>query len=213
MEPYKFVELKPDDPKIVGFRKRVIVEDMNIDFNELSRFTSRDEVFRKFKSHPEIEEIYKFSHLKWSPTAFDSIYGIEVNKEIVSISGKKIYSNQFVRLGMHYYTLKKFRKPIRSVMWRKNGFVDQGMQESPYNHFFITIYAHNSKLQAWSKKLVTRNNFGQMSVGNKDIIDSLNKFKPICQIRFNNVQQLLLHHSPSNANLPAHFFSAIGATA
>jgi hypothetical protein len=212
MEKYKIIEVTPNDPRIYRFREKVVTQDLKTDFNDLLRCTSRGEIFEKYKFHPEFEEIYKFSQIKWEQSAFGSIYGLEIDDEIVSISGTKIYSDLFVRLGMNYYTLRKFRSSARSIMWRTNGFVDKAIKQFPQNHFFITIYAHNAKLQAWSKKLTTRNNFGQMSVENKDIIDTLFKFKPICQMRFNNVPQLLLHHSPSNTILPDAFFSAIGAT-
>lgn len=212
MEQFKIVEMSPGDEKVHIFRQNVISEDLNIKFDDLSSCTTRHEIYDRYMGHPELEEVYKFSDLKWKQTSFDSIYGLEFENQIVSIAGKKVYANEFVRLGMHYYTLKKFRKSIRSILWKKNGFIDAELKKSPHNHFFITIYAHNKKLDAWSQKLLKRKNFGQMSIDNTEIIDCLNKFNPIGLVKFNNVPQLLLHFSPARSDLPNHFYQETGVT-
>lgn len=213
MERLRILRLNPEDDRLKSFRNQVLSRDLNVDPTLVNSLAKRQKILAFFSKHNDAEEIYKFSETKWSQVGFDEVLGVEFEGSIVSIAGNKRYANGVMRLGMHYYTLKKFRTTIRSVLWRQGGFIDESLRYHPNaSAFFISIYAHNKKLQSWVRKLKQGNQFAQMAVANKEITNRLRNFTPAGTIIFNGVPQLILYHSPQNTEMPKNFLEQLGVS-
>lgn len=213
MPDLNILRLSPDDSRLKKFRNRLLSEDLGVDPQLVNAMTTRQQILSTFTKNSDVEEIYKFSDLKWYQVGFDEVLALEQDGEIVSISGIKRYSNDIIRLGMHYYTLKAFRKMVRSILWKKNGFIDHSMRfRQPAKCFFISIFAHNKKLKSWVVRLKQGKRYGQMAIENKDITSCLRLFTPAGEVIFNGVPQLILYCSPEKQGLPKDFLSSIGAT-
>lgn len=213
MEHLKILSLSPKDKRLKVFRDRVLSEDLGVDPRNVHSINKRQQMLSVFSDHADVEDIYKFSDSKWDQVGFDEVLAVESGDQIVSIAGNKRYSGKILRLGMHYYTLKKYRANVRSVLWRDHGFVDFSLRaHNDASSFFISIFAHNKKLKAWAERLKQGNQFAQMGVANKEITNCLRLFNPVGEVIFNGVPQLILHYSPRSQKLPVDFFNEIGAS-
>ena len=191
--------------KIVdNFRHEVIT----VDENANSKYVFNDiNIYSRHFTEEVSEETWKFSQRKWKTLNFDSLYGIFIQGTLVSISGAKLYgkNKNFLRLGMNYYTLKRFRSNVRSVLW--NNIIPYALTE--YNNIdysFITIYPHNQKLKNWCTKLIEHNNYGQLS-SKLSPVNILNTyFMDNITISINNVNQKILYRKESNCNISTKTF-------
>lgn len=191
----------PQDSRIEQFRLNVLREDLQVEPSFVDQLSGRNEILKHFHDHEHVEEIYKFSKTKWLQLKCDKFLALLDDNQVVSISGVRTYSNQFVRLGMHYYTLKKFRRIHRSILWRSNGFLEQTLIDYPdKNDFFISIYSHNKKLKAWVKYLQNGMRFGQLSQSEAGVTSNLKRFSVLPEILFNEVPQTLLFYSKNGTS-------------
>jgi hypothetical protein len=104
----------------------------------------------------------KFGNQKWRQTQFANLEAAvckETNK-IISISGCKIYSKNMLRVAMHLYTLKNYRKTCRHIQFSETGFFYRHLQFAKslpqIESLFLTVYDHNSKLKSHVKNLASR---------------------------------------------------------
>jgi hypothetical protein len=213
MEHLRILKLSPSDQRLKAFRDKVLQQDLGVDPVVVNSIHARQQILATFRGHRDAEEIYKFSDEKWGKSNFTEVLAVEEEGQIVSISGNKKYGDRILRLGMHYYTLKDYRRSVRSVLWRPGGFVDVSLKDhKDVDCFFISIFAHNKKLKAWSQRLIQGKHFGQMGVENKGIAHCLRLFKPAGEVIFNSVPQLILYHSPQSREMTSDFFKEIEAT-
>lgn len=184
--------LKPNDPKLYNFRAQIYSDDIGIDRKNLDEMLTHSQCKKIFPTY-DWEEIYKFGELKWNKTCFDGIAAaIGNNNEVVSMAGFKRYST-FLRVGMHLYTLKKWRSQCRSFLWSDAGFIDRAVEfcdQEKIDGVFLTIHPHNKALSRWAKRLENSQNFGQMATNDPSIKNKMKNFKPLPGlIKFNQVFQ------------------------
>jgi len=174
---------------IYQFRKEVICNDENFDISYLDNDHMYD------ANIPE--EVWKFSFTKWNSLNFDSLHGVYINNALVAISGSKLYgqNKNFLRVGMMYYVLKKYRSNVRSPLWIKSGLLDQSvLNYKNIDYSFISIYPHNNKLKAWINAFSRQRRLGQL--GSQEHLANLKSFKKFDnEILFNNVNQSIFYRS------------------
>lgn len=155
------------------------------------------------------EEVWKFSKKKWDSIAFDGLFGVYYNGELAAISGSKLYGprKEYVRVGMMYYVLKRFRKLVRSTLWSPGGMIDSALRyhklTSEIEYSFVSIYPHNSKLLALCAVMSRRLGYGQLGNG-KEHISCMKSFSVYnTQILFNGVYQHILYKAehPNVSNI------------
>lgn len=190
----------PFDKEVTAFRKRLYEQDLGLDSNLIFERFSYKECSERF-SHTNFEEAYKFGNLKWEQTEFDGILGAtwKDSNEIVSLSGFKRYRG-FLRVGMHLYTLKSFRRQVRSVLWRPKGFIDSALELSPNaTGCFISIYPHNIALKKWSERLSRDDGFAQLGQSCSFARQMMRKFRRLPgAYLFKNVPQVFFLMSLNN---------------
>ncbi len=149
------------DSRITDFRQRLFTE-LGVDGGNLNIASTRSGTLRKLDrlSASDAEEIWKFSDAKWIATKFDALECALVAGRVVSLSGCRFYGNNMLRVGMHLYTLKEFRREVRNIQFRKNGFFARHLEFARNSEktecLFMTVYAHNSKLKSHAKNLASR---------------------------------------------------------
>lgn len=186
------ITIKPIDPfsqEVFDFRKEIITNDENF-----SDTRCLDSDIDRTNDMPE--EVWKFSNRKWKKIKLEQLHGVYVNNELACISGCKLYGKQqnLLRLGMHYYVLKRFRKVCRSMLWKPGGLIESALENfTDLDYSFVTIYPHNSRLHSWCKALIRGRRYGQIGNGNNHIA-VLNSYtmKDHC-ISLNGVPQHVLY--------------------
>lgn len=188
----KIKKIDPFSIDVYNFRKEIIEIDENYDICFL------DKEIKYNKNIPE--EVWKFSFKKWNSLNLDSLYGVFINNELAAINGVKLYgkNKNYLRAGMMYYILKRFRKNLRSPLWIKNGLLDTAIKDfRNIDYSFISIYPHNKQLASWVKAFSRKKNLGQLGTN----IDSLYNLKTFTKypnpIYFNNVQQHIFYRQES----------------
>src|SRR5690606_24293779 len=135
----------------------------NLSYKETQEYCnslSREAVF---------EEIWKFGNKKWEQTDFSCIEVAVLNNsgEIVSISGCRRYESNLLRVAMHLYTLKDFRKSCRNVQFSDKGFfykhIEYARSLKDIEALFLTVYPYSKKLLNHFKNLAYR----RLSVGSQ----------------------------------------------
>lgn len=103
-----------------------------------------------------IEDIYRFTESKWSTTQFDFIDAhYSDNGDITNISGALQYNN-WLRIGIYHFGLKKYSSMYPSVLFQPNGHLDRALdycKNKNLDGIFISVFPHNNKLKAFSKAL------------------------------------------------------------
>ena len=161
--------LPPQDARLETFRRRVLSEDLNCAPHQADGLKAKSDFKAAFGV--EAEEIYKFSRHKWERAGFEAFCTLLDGGEAVSAAGCRSYGSRFVRVGMHYYTLKKFRTLHRSPLWRSAGFVEAAMKHyRDAEGFFVTIYPHNRRLKAWAARLRAGERFAQMASDDPTVV-------------------------------------------
>lgn len=184
----ELVKLDPNAEIVYNFRKEILTQD----FNSFKHFLDYS-----FKYDPNLEEeVWKFSKTNWDKLYLDALYGIMYNGELASISGARVYGSnyygrgRYLRLGMNYYTLKRFRKDVRSTLWTHT--IPEATKEFKNLHYsFVTIYPYNEKLESWSQALINKQ---YRQLGDAEAIPTLQTY---CMddkfIKLNNVPQRILY--------------------
>lgn len=167
MSGWQIRPVDPTSPEIVRFREELITQDQHGD----PQYVTDTIPYQKGMN----EEIWKFSHKKWTSMEFTQLYAVFIDGEVTSVSGCKLYRGEALRMGMLYYTLKRFRPVVRSPLWVDGGFVEHMMRDHPAPISAITIYPHNRKLQLWCDALHRRTRYGQ--IGTPDTVDMLSTFQ------------------------------------
>lgn len=203
--------LDRDDARIERFRLTVLHEDFACRPEEVDRLQRRSQFEREFGDGADTEEIFKFSRAKWDKSAFDSFAALVEGDEVLSAAGCKWYSPRFLRVGMHYYTLKRARRDHRSLLWRKGGFFDKVRARYPAaDAYFVTIYPHNAKLAAWVTRLREGGRFAQLGRANADVVERLEAFEVLPDlVTFNDVPQLFMAHPGHGGRVPDDFLSSV----
>lgn len=190
------MEIRRIDPfgdEVYAFRREVICTDEGYP----ERYLTED-----IKHSPDIpEEVWKFSLRKWNSLWLTNLHGVFINGDLAAVSGSKLYgpSKRYLRTGMMYYVLKRYRKDIRSMLWRSGGLLDSALDDhrGHLDYSFVSIYPHNNKLMSWCKALMRRYGYGQIGV-NGEHVDLLSSYRMLdITIRFNNVDQYILFRSES----------------
>lgn len=189
-------KINPFSNEVYNFRKEIICDEEGADQSYL------DVSYKYDKSIPE--EVWKFSQQKWNSLALDSLHGVFFNGELAAISGSKLYGKDknFLRTGMMYYILKRFRNVIRSPLWANNGLLETSVSEYPFiDYSFISIYPHNHKLKAWVEAFSRKERLGQL--GDNSHISTLKSFQKFeSEIQFNNVNQSIFYRLENiNSNI------------
>lgn len=158
-------EIDPLGTDVYNFRKEIITVDENSDIS----FLETD--IKYSKDIPE--EVWKFSFRKWNSLDLDSLHGIYIGNELAAISGSKLYGKEkkYLRTGMMYYILKKYRKEIRSPLWIKDGLLDTAIIkfQPRISCSFISIYTHNVKLKKWVDAFSRKERLGQIGIDNHHV--------------------------------------------
>ena len=186
-------QIDPCGSDVYAFRKEIICIDEKSDERFLHDIISYSSTIP--------EEVWKFSKKKWESIGFDGLFGVYYNGELAAISGSKLYGakSEYVRLGMMYYVLKRFRESVRSTLWSQGGMIETALcyhkLTSGIDYSFVSIYPHNSKLTALCATLLRRKGYGQIGNGVTHI-DLMKSFtmhnRPIY---FNGVFQHILYRA------------------
>lgn len=186
-------EIDPFSKPVTDFRKEIITLDEN--------FSNIDCIEQNIERTSDMpEEVWKFSTRKWNKIGLTQLHGVFVDNKLAGISGCRLYGDgRLLRLGMHYYVLKRFRKICRSWLWKPNGMLETALNNfENLDYSFVTIYPHNSRLKKWCEALVRGKRYGQIGNGNTHL-DLLNSYSmkndPIC---FNGVPQYVLYRQEKN---------------
>lgn len=190
------IEIRRIDPfgdEVRAFRREIICTD------EGSSDIYLDEEIRY--SPGMSEEVWKFSMMKWNSLGLTDLHGAFVDGDLAAISGSKLYGplDRYLRVGMMYYVLKRFRKQVRSLLWRQDGFLDAALKlhSGSLDYSFVSIYPHNKKLLAWCKALIRQSGYGQIGI-EQDHVDLLKSYRmPDATFKFNNVNQYILFRAES----------------
>ena len=160
--PLKFVTFwKKEDFRVTEFRRQVCIE-LGVTEDYLEQHLSLEQVKKKFPNlrPTEAEEVYKFGSLKWAKTKFNSLEGLVVDNQLVSISGSRFYGPRLLRVGMHHYTLCAFRSRFRGLFFRQKGFferhISSALSSIGVKYVFFSVYPHNRRLAAVAKNLMGR---------------------------------------------------------
>lgn len=182
---FKMVDIPACHNDVLTYRKAIANEwgyDDTIVYEDMPR--------KVFPDTDGGEEVYKITDGKWNRVGFDAIIGLYCDNVLASTSGVKTYGDH-TRVGMFYYTLRPYRKVIRSPLWRKDGMIDYVRDRMGMDKLFFTIYPHNNKLKSWCNALLRNQNFGQLC---KPVDQHILDFKiHTSMVRFNNVDQLLAY--------------------
>jgi hypothetical protein len=189
----------PNSIEVYNFRKEIICTDEN---------SNEDYLKYDIKNSRDIpEEVWKFSKLKWESLKLDKLYAVYVDDEIAAISGAKLYG-RYLRVGMMYYVLKRFRKTVRSTLWANDGMLNTAINDfyQDIDYSFVSIYPHNTRLEAWCRALIRGKRFGQIGNG-VEHLDLLKSYtmdsKPII---FHNVPQYILYRKETPDDISADIF-------
>jgi len=181
-------EIDPFGKDVYNFRKEIITVDEQSSARYIENSIDRE---------PNMpEEVWKYSTRKWQSLQLSRLYGVYINNNLACISGCKVYGDraEFLRLGMHYYVLKRFRQKCRSMLWKPSGIIETALSDfADIEYSFVSIYAHNSRLENWCKALMRGKRYGQIGNGRQHIslLKSYSmKEHPIC---FKGVPQHILH--------------------
>jgi len=184
---------------VYNFRKEIIC----VDEKSIEDYLTDDIKYNK--NIPE--EVWKFSKLKWESLGFDALYAVYVNDEIAAISGAKLYG-RFLRVGMMYYVLKRFRKSVRSTLWANDGMLTTAVNDfaKQIDYSFVSIYAHNTRLEAWCRALIRGKRYGQIGNGTEhiDLLKSYTMDNDL--IMFNNVPQYILYRKETTNDIDPDIF-------
>lgn len=181
-------QIDPFSDQVYNFRKEIITVDEN--------FSNTTCVKQNIARTPDMpEEVWKFSTRKWNQIGLTKLHGVFVDDELAGISGCRLYGDgQLLRLGMHYYVLKRFRKICRSWLWKPNGMLETALNNfENLDYSFVTIYPHNSRLQRWCEALIRGKRYGQIGNGSShlDLLKSYSMKDK--RIYFNGVPQYMLY--------------------
>tara|TARA_B100002019_G_scaffold263965_1_gene252396 strand:- start:4932 stop:5606 length:675 start_codon:yes stop_codon:yes gene_type:complete len=179
----QLIKLDTNNDLVYRFREEILTQDHNSHKHFLD-YSS------KYDSNLE-EEVWKFSKTNWDKLFLDALYGIMYNGELASISGARVYGQgKYLRLGMNYYTLKRFRKDVRSTLWTHT--IPAATKEFKNLHYsFVTIYPYNEKLESWSQSLIHKQ---YRQLGDAESIETLQTYSMDDKfITFNNVPQRILY--------------------
>ena len=169
----------------------------------LNPYEWRVNVFRNQLLEDEIaagnyEEVHKYSNDTWSRVGFDQLYGVTINNIVVAISGAKLYGNN-IRFGMRYYVLRKYRKIVRSQLWKPDGLLDHTLKDfSSVDFSFVSIYPHNSRLQRWVEALKRKKRYGQIGNGSEhlDLLKTYTVYPTLVELK--GVDQYIIYRNESN---------------
>ena len=169
-----------------------------LDPNELRVNVFRNQLLEDELAHDNQEEIHKYSNEIWNRVGFDQLYGVTINGNVVAISGSKLYGNN-IRFGMRYYVLRKYRKIVRSQLWKPNGILDLTLKDFPNVDFsFVSIYPHNNKLKKWVEALKRKQRYGQIGNGS-DHLDLLKTYTVYPEsVLLKGVDQHIIYRNESN---------------
>lgn len=179
--------LNINDIALTQFRKSVYNQDLNIDSSIIH---SKEKYSWWIENYNE--EAYKYSDIKWNKVGFDQIEAVLDDNQVVSISGcRKYYSmdrrESFLRVSMHYYTLKKFRKKYNGIVYIEGGFIERQLNYAISQNcagIFFTIYPYSSKLKA----MVINHTKRRISYV-RSRLTYMNKFSHIGSFKLNEVFQ------------------------
>lgn len=169
MTGWKINRVSPTSSRLDRFRHELITNDQGGD----PLYLHTDIPFQSGMN----EEVWKFSHRKWSSMQFSSLYAAMVDDEVASIAGCRLYPGEtsILRMGMFYYTLMRYRSTVRSPLWACPGFITAAVDDHPdVSVGAVTIYPHNTKLERWCDALRRQTRYGQ--IGSGENIDVLSSF-------------------------------------
>lgn len=190
------MEIRRVDPfgdEVYAFRREIIC----IDEGSSEKYLTED-----IKHSPDMpEEVWKFSLRKWRSLELTNLHGVFIDGDLAAVSGSKLYGlgSRYLRTGMMYYVLKRYRKDVRSTLWKSGGLLDSALDgyRDQLDYSFVSIYPHNNKLMAWCKALMRQHGYGQIGI-NQEHVDLLSSYRMSdITIRFNNVDQYILFRSES----------------
>ena len=152
----------PLDSRITDFRRQVTLENgapadyigQNMDYHHTLKYA------QGLPQPYNVEEIWKYGDTKWKETRFLSLECVFYKNQIISLSGCKLYTNNMMRILMHLYTLKDYRRICRSHTYCENGLfqkhLDFAKKQGDIDCLFLTIYPYNKKLKSYVKNLLDR---------------------------------------------------------
>lgn len=181
-------QIDPFSTDVYDFRREIIVGDEK---------SSEVYLHKDIDRHNDIpEEVWKYSLRKWNSINLSALHGVYIDNELACISGSRIYGkkNNFLRAGMHYYVLKRFRKQCRSWLWKPNGLIETALKDhKDLDYSFVSIYPHNSRLASWCKALQRGKRFGQIGNGSEHLNLLSSYYMEKEPIKFKGVEQFILY--------------------
>lgn len=181
------------DPRLRAFREALFEElgakaaDVDLDF-------SHRDTYRHFEGLPPayIEELWKFGRRKWAQVRFDALECAIVANRVVSLSGCRKYSGGMLRVAMHLYTLRAYRRTVRNIQFSESGFFARHLafarEVGGVRSLFFTVYPHSKKLQSHVANLAHRKispDGGKLFfVGDLEFIESPINFHGVDQFFF-----------------------------
>ncbi len=204
--------LDPFDPKLQSFRE-TIYQELGAPPTNLQIAGGYPNFTQALKEFPEkdIEELYKFSDQKWKKTDFFNFECAAEGNTIVSLSGTALYG-RWLRIGMHHYTLKKFRKKHRALLFRKGGFLEKHLllatNSLNLDGVFFSIYPHRSNLDYFVKNM-EKKKFSPEGFETPQIKNIRYAGGPLL---FNGVYQHFFYIPLKGVQLPVHEITQVSPT-
>lgn len=130
------------------FRHRVYSEDFGIDPSYASKFETYKQYKEYFADHPDVEDIYKYSDVKFLNSDLDKVM---MTDDRTMISGGSIIDSETYRAGHLLYCMKNYRKINRSWLYQDFGAFYAHVKraiELKMKRVVTCHWAHNAKIAA-----------------------------------------------------------------
>jgi hypothetical protein len=185
-----YARLNSNDPSLTKFRRNVMLECGADPDDTLVDYTFSN-LSKKYQGNPRIEDIYRYTKLKWDSTHFDHVDTHWVDDEVSCISGAVRYGS-WIKGAVYHYNLRKYSIENRTLLFKDGGMLDRLIayaEELGLDGVFISVYPHNQKLKSLVKRL--KNGLSIPTTGNLEKIRSL-RYHGVETI--NNIQQEIFYH-------------------
>lgn len=148
------------DPRVLRFCREVCEENgADADFYDQSDSFNYTQTTQRFSNlgESESEEIWKFGKRKWRETNFENLECLVWGERVIGLSGCRAYEGGLLRVSMHLYTLKSFRKTCRNFQFAPDGLfsrhLDFARAHGDFQSLFMSVYPHSKRLLSHAKNL------------------------------------------------------------
>lgn len=140
--------LLPNDKEVTDFRARLYEEDFGISASYLSKFQYKSDYDAEFAGHKDLEDIYKYSDIKYLNSGIEQVL---MTEDRTMISGGTFFDGEYYRAGHLVYCLKNYRKQNYSWMYQDFGALYGHIKraiELNIPKVIMCHWPHNSRIRA-----------------------------------------------------------------